>query len=216
MKPAHTRIQFSGIITADGATLEEWSCGIGLPAASYGTEALRQAAADQARAVWASNIGFLFMADTILTRVRLAEVGADGKVLTNPDGSFRQSDSLGQSIPGSPVNANLVKPLQTACVVSLETARNGATGKGRMFLPCPRYALTVERSWGSADVTAIRDNAAEFIRAINGSAAIEGSVQVVSSKGYMSPVTGVKVGRYPDTQRSRRNAVLENYSSEIL
>jgi hypothetical protein len=105
-------------------------------------------------------------------------------------------------------------PRATAVCATLLTARAGATGKGRIFLPTTILTLTESGRLQSTSAVTFANGVKGFINALNALAGVD--VGVVSSKGYISPVTAVKVGRTPDTLRSRRRSQGEVYQQVSL
>jgi len=66
-----------------------------------------------------------------------------------------------------------------------------------------------------SDVNTIRARAATMLSDINNAPGYDSggapTVVVASTKGYNTPVTGVRVGRVMDTIRSRRRQLSESY-----
>lgn len=206
-KPAHTRVTFIGRLrdTANGGTIETWQTSVAGPDSALTDQtALNQLAGD-CRNVFVSAFEPILSPDCELTKVEVARIGADGKIARRADGSFLQGIEETDHLFTGPTN--YYAPPQTACVVSLRSARAGATGRGRMFLPYPAVCYVgTDRRWSAADTTLIADAAKAFIDAMQ---LALGNVLVVSNKGYTSPVTSVRVGNVPDTMRSRRASMAE-------
>ncbi len=210
--PAHNRFTFSGIFGTVIAPVEIWSCSIKTRPESFGTLANRQARVDAARTVWMNTLQGVLPPTAITTRVRLSEHLTGGLVAQDGEGTYKQADSVGDGPGGG--SGGPTMPLQTALVVSLVTGRAGPTGKGRFFLPWPSKGLDPTFVLSETDRDLLQSVAASFVRGIGSlaSPATAGDdVVVASSKGYLSPVTGVRVGRVPDTMRSRRNQLLEAF-----
>lgn len=213
--PAHTRITFSGTFGPEAAPVEIWSFNIN-HAQILDPPGDLAAAATQMRAAWVAQIAALQHNTVKLTRVRVAQVNALGKVPINSQGAYLQGDSLG--INAGELTGSGFFPLQTALCVSLETTRAGASGKGRFYLPAPPYPLN-EATFGfvAANVTTVSTRARAFINLINSTLTpAAGGVVVASSKGFVSDVVAVRVGSIPDTQRRRRNALPEAYVRTAL
>lgn len=210
MKPAHCRVVFEGVTGSVTGPLEHWSFGINFPhdvLPADGTQLVDDGVAAALKEVYSTNIAPIMMTDRILTLVKVSRVGADGHVEKRADGSYIQGEWQGTSY-GAGTTVGL--PLQTALVVSLETARAGATGRGRFFLPFPAKAIDQWNKRLSPEDAA--DVAARAKAFLNGLAQVTTYGPVVaSSKGYLTPVTGVRVGRVPDTMRSRREDLPEGY-----
>lgn len=228
--PAHTRITWSGVFGGATAPVEIWAFGLNaepLDVAAYGAGQV----ATKMVTAYSTHLKGLFGTSVLLTKTRVANVDASGHVTKVADGSFRQLDDVTQ-IAGTATETNASrKPISTALCVSLTTARAGATGKGRFYLPWPPvYVLETDYRVSAAFTDSLRDAAKSFLDAVNAglTAAQPGGTAtgrlVVASGGSvktgeapaLSRVTGVKVGRVPDTMRSRRGAMLEGYSVGAL
>lgn len=209
-KPPHTRCTFEGIVGTVAAPLERWSFSVNFPydvAWEESNETVDDLIAAGARDAYDGTISALACQDVFLTQVKVSNVGADGKVKKRADGSYQQGEWEG-SVQG--VQGAQPMPLQTALCVSLTTMRSGATGKGRFFLPWPGYVIqAADKRLTAAAAQALAENARDFLNAL--AAVFVDPPQVVSSKGYMSEVVGVRVGRVPDTMRSRREDLPEGY-----
>lgn len=210
-KPAHNKITFSGIYGDASAPTEIWQWSLNTGPAVFASAADRQSFADRMRDAWALRIKPIQPSDVKLTSVRVAQVLEGGLVSRNVDGGYNQADSVMTVQGTNPQTAQM--PLQTALAVTLETARAGATGKGRIFLPWPGFTLDGTWRLTQANADTVRTAVRSLINDINLDAALVGAtkeVQVVSSLGYLSRVTHVSVGRAPDTMRSRRSALKES------
>ena len=209
-KPAHTRVVFEGVIGSVAAPIEHWAFGVNFPVdvlPADGTQTVDDAVAASLKDAYSANINPLMPPDTILTGVKVSRVGADGHVEHRADGSYVQGGWIGSvvgTMAGSPDY-----PLQTALCVSLTTLRPGSTGKGRFFLPFPGYTLADDKRLTSVNTNAVATMTKDFLNAL--ATVTTFPPQVVSSKGYMTEVTGLRVGRAPDTMRSRREDLVEGY-----
>lgn len=120
------------------------------------------------------------------------------------------------SIPGTAAGNH---PPQTCIVASLRTAAPGPRYRGRMYLPL--LSGTVSTSTGlypSADAssiaTAVKNELAAVAALSSWGAA--GWTPIVASQvagGSYHAITAVKVGNVFDTQRRRRNKIIESYST---
>lgn len=210
VRPEHTLVTWRGDLVnpAGGATLEQWSFGLRGPAGPVLAESNLNSAATQAKTAWTENLSSLFAVDIVLRGVEVARVGVDGRYRRREDGSFELGIDEGD-ISGTAAVAAYY-PAQTALVASLSTARNGPTGKGRIFLPwVSAFGVGSDRLISVVDAQNVAGRVANFVEQV--ATAVLGEVQVVSSKGYASKVTGVAVGRVPDTMRSRRKDLIEDY-----
>ncbi len=146
-------------------------------------------------------------AQAVLQTVKFARIGPDGRYIGNP-----RSVNVNQAGGGGA----LKYPFQIALAVSLSTARRGATGRGRFFLPSPTFIVASETGqFLQPDINAAALAVQTFLNNVNNQPGLEGSaprVVVASSKGYNTNVSGVRIGSVPDTIRSRRRQLLETYS----
>lgn len=148
----------------------------------------------------------------VLEEVKIASIGADGKYTTDPV-IVDVTDTPGAIDYAASPDVLKVIP-QAACAVSLGTARRGATGRGRFFLPMPVVSLGDNLLMDEAQRDGIQASAATLVEALGDQPGIDVfglAVVVSSSKGYNSPVTGVRVGRVVDTVRSRRRSLPEQF-----
>lgn len=143
-----------------------------------------------------------------LESVKFATIGPDGKYTADPF-IVDVVDTNGA--------ASTVVPAQLAMAVSLTTARRGPTGKGRFYLPMPGIAVTAgSLTWSDAYRDQAQTACGEFLNNLNNAPGIDVlnlQVVVASTKGYNTAVTGVRVGRVPDTIRSRRRGLPEAFDS---
>lgn len=151
-------------------------------------------------------------ASAVLETVKLALIGADGKYLADPV-------TRAYAQPGG-VAADFKVTPQSALAISLGTARRGATGRGRFFIPMfigdcdPADFFRIT----SAQALLVRDSAATMINDMNNWPGIDvivasWRVVVASTKGYNTKVNTLRVGRVIDTIRSRRGALTETYTA---
>lgn len=214
--PEHDRLTFSGIRGTTAVPLDDWSFSLNLEPHATGPsldDAGLNALADAGRLNYLNELNALLQADTHLTRVRYSVLDDLGHTKTRTDGSYLHGNNEVTLAGGA---ASTALPLQCALVVSLGTARAGASGKGRVFLPMPGYTPTpADKLLSIVQVEAVAAAAKEFLDTINTGFG-GGAVVVASSKGYLTPVTHVRVGRVIDTLRSRRSALEEGYVTEVL
>lgn len=210
VKPAHTRVTFNGVIGPSGAHLDDWSFSLNFPVAAL-PDATTESAANDLAADWKNAWTVLaddMPTDVVLTQVKASRMNPDGTVTRRADGTFLQGVTPVLNMPG--VLPPVAMPLQIALCVSLVTARAGATGKGRFFLPWPaEFIDTEQKVLLTVGHNRICDHVQDFVD--NLALRVGQAPQVVSSKGYMSEVTALKIGRVPDTMRSRREDLPEGY-----
>ena len=206
--PPHVRVTFRGIFGSLTNIVEQWDFSVktAMPAGALDGPAL-VSRATAAKAAYAGSIAQQMMKHVVLTETRYALTGADGKVLHFADGAFQQGIDH-TSIEGAVQDGGHM-PLQSALVVSLGTARPGATGRGRFYLPLQNPAM-IDAGYRvqSNYATLVLASAVSLLHDIN---AIGSPVVINSSKGYNSVVTTLRVGLAPDTMRSRRESLAESY-----
>lgn len=211
-KPAHLRVVFSGVIGTVVAPLERWAFGINFPheaSTVANDDVVDNLIAEDYANAYGTNYQASMPSDVILTQVKHSLVNGAGHVELRPDGSYAQGVWNGSK---AGVNAPQQVPLQQALCVSLMTHRSGATGRGRFYLPWPTQMIeAATKRWPAATAAGYAALARDFLSDLADIATF--APQVVSSKGYMTPVTGVRVGRKPDTMRSRSEDVPEEYQS---
>jgi hypothetical protein len=225
--PAHARFTFSGTFGPAGAPVEIWSFNINGTSGGISDMAQITSAAAAASTTYATTLRPLFPSDIVLTKVRCALVDDTGHVVRTAVGGYQQADDNTARAGSGTVAVGGRMPLSTALVVSLTTARAGASGKGRFFLPWPQTkALGTDYRMSADDALACQTAARSFLLGVR-AALPTGSDLVVASGGatangvalhgpVLSPVTGLRVGRVPDTMRSRRSGLREEYTSIAL
>lgn len=152
------------------------------------------------------------------SEIKVAQLGTDGK-----------------TIPDSPVYYTYPAPItgaynspsfppQCALVATLVgPLPRGLASKGRMFLPGIVGSVDSNGRLGDTDRGTICTNIKTFLTAVNALPA--NNVVVLASKGSLVPggsapiikaAISVRVGNVYDTQRRRRNALTEVYSTATL
>jgi hypothetical protein len=144
----------------------------------------------------------------ILEAVKIASIGADGKYTKDPV----VIDVVDQ--PGGVTSGASFAPPQQALAVSLVTAKRGAGGRGRFFLPAACVPIETDMLISTSIVSVIQGSAAQLLSDLNnnpGADLTSLNVVVASTTGTVAKVTGVRVGRALDTIRSRRRSLAESY-----
>lgn len=222
--PAHYRVTGTGILGTDAAPFDEFSFGISL--SKQGEPFLiREDTATLAETLYprfATLVGALCTSQVRLDRVRVTSVNADGLTAVNVDGAYIQGDSVSTGARGTGTEN---RPGQIALAVTLQSAADGPTGRGRFFVPIPSAVMNSGGRVSSAAVGTIADAVKTFIDGVNTDvAALTTSEVVVASGGSparsippaLRPVTSILVGDVLDTQRRRRNAMVEAYTERAL
>lgn len=132
--------------------------------------------------------------------------------------------AIGVASPGAAVvglGANAL-PNQCARVFTLQTGRAGRSGRGRIYVPCLGTPLSSTGVVSVATTANCAAAGAALIVALN--TAIQALTNVAVFIGVQSQVIldngsrvlTVRVGQVIDTQRRRRDAIAENYSSATV
>jgi len=137
------------------------------------------------------------------TGVRINAVDGSNKVI----GGANMFDKVTPS-PGTSVNQ---QPAQIAVSASLRTGRRGPAGRGRMFLPLSGAGIT-SGALTSANQTTIAQAVKAFIENVHAVGPVAAVVN--PAVNTYSAVDRVQVGNLFDTQRRRRNGVVETYVTQ--
>lgn len=195
---------------------ERWSCTL-----TYGNGVVGVATQDEAQAVAQAAVApwSAFMvanASKIVNGVTLQRVTA--RVIT----AAGTTAALGEAAPAATVagNNSLLLPNQCAVVLSLRTATPGPRGRGRIFLPALAAAPNGAGRLDPATRDGILAQSATLVaglrEAVETNTASDLWSLVVASgagQGLLSRVNSLRVGDVIDTQRRRRDALVESYSS---
>lgn len=209
----HVKMTMSGTLGAQEGSPEAWSMSLSLrPSGWFNTanEADRRAdAIADIKAFWARpESGIANIAR--LTSVKFAPIGTNGKYTGDP--------TIDDFLPVLGAGGPLLHPYNVSLCVSLVTERRGPTGKGRIYLPLPSLAVQPNGLCGNNAVQGVAVSVQTLLNGLNnapGFDVADSEVVVSSSKGYLSLVTGVRVGLVLDTIRSRRTALPEGYGATL-
>lgn len=201
---AHLYLTWGGTAWLDG---EIWQCGVridrpGLPdQATF--ESLEPTIIEfhQSPGLISSNVK--------LSWIKLAPIGTDGRYPEDGEAMLNDLDPVVSGAFGGTAYA------QIACKVTLRTARRrGRAHVGGFYLPAP--GMTPD---GQGFATSYATNASIVAAAMLDDVAATLAAPVVIGSalgaGRLEPVTAVVVGNVPDTQRRRRNALPETYSTPV-
>lgn len=218
-KPAHTRISMIGRFAGPSdETLEIWNWNLNAENMGLQSPEDLASAAAAINGAYATSLKAHFRSHVQLQRVRVAQLDELGHVLQTGDGQYRQGDS--DVIQVGTNGSAYAYPLQAALAVSLVTERAGTAGKGRFFVPMPAITIGTDYRLPTTQVDTFAGACADFIEAVNAALfAVETTdarVSVVSTKGFVSPVTAVRVGLAVDTIRSRRGDLVEDYRTAAV
>lgn len=224
-----TRVTLSGHMFG-GA--EEWSTGFYIGQEGADAQLPDQATANAIATAWAAfftNQGSYVANSYTAELVKLASVGIDGK--------SSSADTIYANMPAGTAGTKTTNfPPQNALVATL-TGPNvrGLASKGRMYLPGIVAPVQPDGHIDLTTVGTIATNVQTFLKAVDAITSTPDRL-ILASHGQLTksadgkhwipkvggigpvnkPVTGCKVGNVYDTQRRRRNGLVEAYVSKTL
>jgi len=201
-----------------GGTLrgDIWCCNIRMIAGAVMESGQQEEKAQSVFNAWKNTC-----ADPAVNIVSSAVVLTYGKFnRINPDGTYHDPNTTHEyfGAPVAPASAP-THANQDALVLSWVTdAQRGPGSKGRIYVPCPSIAIVALSGKIAASNAVIAANfGAALINRLNDDpnwpAHPDLECAVVSKVGGVAfPIRSVRVGDVLDTQRRRRNAMVETYS----
>lgn len=214
-----TRVTISGTMFG-GA--EQWSTGFYLGEEGSDVSNPTTAAAEAIGARWQTyftSAGASIANDYLTTQVKMAQMDASGA--TDLDNVVYYN----YTTPPAGANAATQYPPQISLAVTLKSAlTRGLAAKGRMYLPGVCHPVDTNGKIASATVGAHATLLQTMFDGINTDVGIAGRL-ILASKGRTtvptSPpvnaeVTSLALGDVFDTQRRRRNALVETYVQRAI
>lgn len=214
----HFLLSFGGTLAADQ---EQWANNIRLGPPLGGTfgaitnpeGALDDIETDLRTLFGTPNMGA--SSDVKVRWIKLNEIGPDGRYAN-------QSETHAKYLEGTEVFAGPGTPSlppQCSVAVSWTTGRSRGPGsKGRVFVPRPSFGVDPAGRISSATVATMVTAWTTFIQNLNNWPGLDwpnSPVAVVASNvgapGPMEQITGVRIGDVMDTQRRRRESIVETY-----
>lgn len=213
------RVTMSGSMYAGGEiwTTGFYAGGTGTDAPEP-TDAMAEMVADEWQTFFTSvsvKVAYLFKTATI----KVTPISAAGVIDVPKIKSFSYPTAIEGAHTG---NGN---PPQCSVVATLIADSGvGLAGKGRMYLPGIGSGIDTTGHLATSDANAIASALATFFANVNGSFDNPGLAINASHRpiviGDPTPInrvlTSVRVGNVFDTQRRRRNALAETYSSDTI
>jgi hypothetical protein len=166
--------------------------------------------------------------DSIITAIRLYPVGEDGHAIAPP--------GLGTAVPASidftagyepqGGGSSGLQPLQVSACVSHYTVGNGKHYRGRMFRAGLKPAATnSEGHFTSATQSDLLAKQTTLLEGLSASTADVSFFPIIapnfkigttSHYGTFARISSVRVGSIPDTQRRRRNRLVETFVTDSV
>jgi hypothetical protein len=113
-------------------------------------------------------------------------------------------------------------PLQSAVVISIRTNTPGASGRGRLYWPATGQQLGTDAKTSTPSAASMATDAKTYLMGIRSALAaafptIGFDLAVRSKATHTTPhAVRLQVGNVIDTQRRRRDALIESYSSVLV
>ncbi len=220
--PEHLKITFSGTLGDPPPGVEIWSFGVNARVAGFTDVASLQALANACQSSYTGFAAITIGQEARLTRTRVASVGPDGLVRRTAAGAYSQADSL---VVQGGLSQGTGRNYAVSLAVSLQSAFPGPTGRGRLYLPLPGLGPLTNGVMQAGDQGTMLSRMRAFLNDLNDKLATAGHGPIVVASGgsvvkglapALHNVTTVRVGQVPDTMRSRRNALPEQYASTAL
>lgn len=201
----HVRVTFRG--SMPGSEIWTTNLNLDITAGNGNSDAFLEDLAELAVTIWttfhsASSAGFSTV--VFFERVDTYFIGSNGRAI-------RQ----GTAAPASPVGGvgTITMPNQIAVVASLRTGQPGRARRGRMYLPMLAQDLNTDGRWPATNRDSALALTGAMLNAFSGTSigSVTFIVCVASGVGVGAnyPVTSVQMGRVFDTQRRRRNQLVE-------
>lgn len=205
----HLYVQWGGTLPGN----DIWSCGLRMSPINSGTvdsaASMLDGVSAAISAFHAGTTGMQIDSRAILNHVKVNAIGTDGKYMLPTT-----NEKVLANVPGG-ISTSTGFPNQIALAITLATAvSRGPAHKGRFYVPLPAYTVGSDGRIGKTYSDNAKAAANTLITALN---AVNANMKVaVYSRKIGAPaqrlVTGALVGRVLDTQRRRRNALVEDYS----
>lgn len=203
---------------------EIWSTGFALAPTDGGDEGTAPTAAEAQAIAEAFRTWWIVTANSVNSNYRLlgckvARVNTEGK----SDASLTQYYNFPTPVIGG--GAVQAPVPQQSVVATLQTTKTrGAGSKGRMYLPGIGFSIGADGKITTTQAATIANVMKTFFDTVNASTSVPGRVALMSAERTGVPfraaehnlVQSVRVGTVYDTQRRRRNQLVEQYSSAVL
>ena len=129
--------------------------------------------------------------------------------------------AISQSVRGTPLSGttSALRGAQNAIVLSLRTTTPGASGRGRLYWPAVGTGVDTQLRFGSGAVSDFLSGMKTYLGAMDAAltsafTGIAFDLSVRSKTTLTTPhVNKLQAGNVPDTQRRRRDAMIEDYTA---
>lgn len=208
---AFNRVVIGGTL-ASGAESFSTSCG-------FAGDGEQPVSSPDLLAQWAADIATGLPAELASSEM-LAGVSSTGAIREVRCYFYASETAPASAVGVSPLNlagtGSPSRPTSVAAVLSLSTGLAGRRYRGRMYWPALGNVINTTGRFSSTVTAALAQGGSDlltFIATAAPSAAPLIPVVVSRTGGFVTPVTEVRVGDVPDTQRSRRDNLDEVYAT---
>ena len=134
------------------------------------------------------------------------------------DGTYRDAITAVHFVTDGSIHGTAAPtwPYQVSVVVSLRAAGRGPGTHGRMYLPSQSVSGVTGGQMSEIATANIATVMADFLVALNTDSDGAYIPALFSAKGQIGSISSVEVGSVPDTQRRRRNALVETYAKATI
>lgn len=214
---AFQRIHIDGTL---GSGSEEWSTSFAVQAATA------EAVTDSSElSGWAEDALGLFLPGTGWSGALRSMIGISAAVrkirIYNYPSPGAHADAVGESSgTGTLGSGAATVPFQSALVYTLQTTRPGRSFRGRMYWPFLTADIEETGKINTSSIT-LGARATDFknmLNALCGAGPLLNIRPMVVSavQGAVTPVTSVRVGDIVDTQRRRRDGLVESFATAAV
>ena len=207
----HVLIAFGGTMVGSP---EIWGCGIRCQAINgpYTVE-VNQAACDGYVKNAVENLildtQMLFSSDVELGYIKVNNIAADGKYADETTAAHYETVPVqGGQTPGM--------PYQVSVVATFVGTGRGQGSRGRIYLPSQALEMQSGGRLAGGLTGPMVAGLVTFFHALEAPAELGYKPGIFSSKGPWSLVNTIEVGDIPDTQRRRRNALIEERAASAV
>lgn len=206
------RLRVEGRLGNEG---ERWS--VGMAYATTGGNAVSDSGdltdwCNEVHDLWASANAYIGTLKNMIGSTSNVDLVSAYYYASTDGAALASGESSRAAVAGS---GSMVLPYQSALVATMGTGRPGRSFRGRQYWPFPTAVMTNGKISTSSITLVARAQAIRDYLVECGDLALTlpGLVPVVVSKtaAAVTPVTSVRVGDVMDTQRRRRDSLIENF-----
>jgi hypothetical protein len=205
--PAHVAVRANGSLGGPLSGIEIFSYGFSLRQVPAEISDANRASIAELVRVHFADVKSGVTAMGYLDDVTFANIGANGAQIGDTVRIVKQAQGA--------FNGAL-HPAQISARVSLGDGQRGRSHRGGWYMPYTGWALSTLGNSQASDANNLLTSTLALIRGINAVFGAAGTVSpsvVIAGQAGLMPVTTVRVGNVLDTIRTRRNSLVETYST---